>query len=88
MIEPGHRVDKYETQRRLTTAAGARSTSRTIRSAGVWVAINRFLDDLGAPDTRERFMPEARSAARLNYPTSSSTLSREPRQVGNNLLSV
>jgi hypothetical protein len=33
-------------------------------------------------------MPEARSAARLNYPTSSSTLSREPRQVGNNLLSV
>jgi serine/threonine protein kinase len=68
MIEPGHRVDKYEVQRRLGRGGMGSVYLAHDTVLGRLVAIKLFLGDLDVPDARERFIREARSAARLNHP--------------------
>jgi serine/threonine protein kinase len=68
MIEPGHRIDKYEVQRRLGRGGMGLVYLAHDTVLGRLVAIKLFLGDLDVPDARERFIREARSAARLNHP--------------------
>ena len=68
MIEPGHRIDKYEVQRRLGRGGMGLVYLAHDTVLGRPVAIKLFLGDLDVPDARERFIREARSAARLNHP--------------------
>jgi serine/threonine protein kinase len=68
MIEPGHRIDKYEVQRRLGRGGMGSVYLAHDTVLGRQVAIKLFLGDLDVPDARDRFIREARSAARLNHP--------------------
>ena len=66
MIEPGHRIDKYEVQRRLGRGGMGLVYLAHDTVLGRPVAIKLFLGDLDVPDARERFIREARSAARAS----------------------
>jgi serine/threonine-protein kinase len=68
MIEPGHRIEKYEIQRRLGRGGMGSVYLAHDTVLGRLVAIKLLRGDLDVPDARERFIREARSAASLNHP--------------------
>jgi serine/threonine protein kinase len=67
MIEPGHRIGRYEVQRRL--GRGGMGTVYLAHDTLLrrLVAIKLFLGELDVPEAHERFVREARSAAGLNH---------------------
>jgi serine/threonine protein kinase len=75
MIEPGHRVDEYEIQRRLGHGGMGPVYLANDTALGRLVAIKLIADDLDVPDARERFIREACTTAGSTIPTSSSSTS-------------